>query len=66
MSEEKIKPECNLIGEDGNIFNLLSIASNTLKQNGMDQESKKMYERVYACGSYEEALMIIGDYVTIC
>lgn len=66
MSEKKYKPECKLIGEDGNIFNLLSIASVTLKQNGMEEESKEMYDRVYACGSYDEALMIIGDYVSIC
>lgn len=32
MSEKKYKPECKLIGEDGNIFNLLSIASVTLKK----------------------------------
>lgn len=66
MSENKYKPECKLIGEDGNIFNLLSIASVTLKQNGMEEESKEMYNRVHASSSYEEALMIIGDYVSIC
>ena len=66
MSENKYKPECKLIGEDGNIFNLLSVASVTLKQNGMEEESEEMYNRVYASGSYEEALMIIGDYVSIC
>ncbi|MBS7297645.1 MAG: hypothetical protein KIG65_01030 [Eubacteriales bacterium] len=66
MSEKKYKPECKLIGEDGKIFNLLSIASVTLKQNGMEEESKEMYNHVYASGSYEEALMIIGDYVSIC
>lgn len=32
---EKVKPDCALIGQDGNIFNLLGIASRTLKQNGM-------------------------------
>lgn len=33
--EEKLKPDCALIGQDGNIFNLMGIASRTLKQNGM-------------------------------
>lgn len=66
MSENKYKPECKLIGKDGNIFNLLSIASLTLKQNEMKEEAEEMCNRVYACGSYEEALMIIGDYVSIC
>ena len=31
----KQKPDCELIGQDGNIFNLMGIASRTLKQNGM-------------------------------
>jgi hypothetical protein len=33
--EEKVKPDCALIGCDSNIFNLMGIASHTLKQNGM-------------------------------
>ncbi|WP_295199047.1 DUF4406 domain-containing protein [Ruminococcus sp.] len=33
--EEKLKPDCALIGCDFNIFNLMGIASRTLKQNGM-------------------------------
>jgi hypothetical protein len=32
---EKLKPDCALIGCDFNIFNLMGIASRTLKQNGM-------------------------------
>ena len=65
MSEKMNKPRCKLIGEDGNIFNLLARASITLKQNGMMEEAKEMYNRVCACGSYYEALVIIGDYVDI-
>ena len=30
-----IRPKCALIGEDGNIFNLMGIASRTLKRNNM-------------------------------
>ena len=33
--EEKLKPDCALIGCDSNIFNLMGIASRTLKKNGM-------------------------------
>ena len=29
------KPDCPLIGQNGNIFNLAGIASRTLKENGM-------------------------------
>ena len=66
MAENRLKPDCELIGKDGNIFNLLSLASITLKKNGKTQEAEEMRDRVFACGSYDEALMIIGDYVNIC
>lgn len=63
--DEKVKPDCELIGQDGNIFNLMGIASHTLKQNGMADEAKEMCSRVTSSGSYCEALNIIGDYVNI-
>lgn len=59
------KPKCALIGQDGNIFNLVGIASRTLKQNGMQEESKEMSNRVFSSHSYDEALNIIGEYVEI-
>ena len=65
IKEEKIKPKCALIGQDGNIFNLVGIASKTLKRNGMHEESKEMSNRVFSSHSYDEALCIIGEYVEI-
>ena len=65
MSENKKKPDCPLIGQDGNIFNLMGIASRTLRQNGMAEEAKEMTNRIYQSGSYDEALCIIGEYVNI-
>lgn len=63
-SEQK-KPDCKLIGEDGNIFNLMGIASRTLRQNGMADQAVEMRDRIRASGSYDEALCIIGEYVNI-
>ncbi len=62
---EQKKPNCKLIGEDGNIFNLLGIASRTLCRNGMSEQAKEMTDRIYESGSYDEALGIIGEYVNI-
>ncbi len=62
----RAKPKCALIGEDGNIFNLMGIASRTLKDNGMKAEAKEMCDRITSSGSYHEALCIIGEYVDIC
>ncbi|MCM1158972.1 MAG: hypothetical protein NC348_10795 [Clostridium sp.] len=57
------KPDCALIGEDGNIFNLAGIAANTLRTHGMEKQADEMKERILDSGSYEAALNIIGEYV---
>lgn len=59
------KPDCPLIREDGNIFNLVGIAVRTLKRNSLSKEATEMTEKVFVSGSYEEALGIIGEYVNI-
>lgn len=63
--KERVKPDCPLVGADGNIFNLMGIASRTLKQNGMKDEAHEMCDRITKSGSYSEALGIIGEYVNI-
>lgn len=59
------KPDCPLIGCDGNIFNLMGKASQTLRENGMRTQAKEMCDRIMQCHSYGSALSIIGDYVNI-
>lgn len=65
IKAEKVKPDCALIGQDGNIFNLLGIASRTLKQNSMADEAEMMCARIRGAKNYCEALNIIGEYVNI-
>lgn len=68
MDEKRIqkeKPDCPLIGQDGNIFNLMGIASQTLKENCLAEQATEMWDHVTSCGSYGEALCIIGEYVNI-
>lgn len=62
---ERIKPDCTLIGEDGNIFRIMGIASETLRENGMQEQAEEMRSRIFQCQSYDSALSIIGDYVNI-
>lgn len=64
IAEQK-KPDCKLIGEDGNIFHLMGIAARTLRRNDMPNEAKEMCARIYTSGSYDEALGIISEYVNI-
>lgn len=60
---KKERPQMRLEGMDGNVFNVLGAASGLLKRNGQEQEAKEMADRVYASGSYDEALSIISEYV---
>ena len=66
MDNKINKPDCKLVGEDGNIFNLMARASRTLRENDLSEEAAEMRERITSSGSYDEALCIIGEYVNIC
>ena len=62
------KPKCKLVGEDGNIFNLIGIAIRTLKKNGQVMQANEMTRRITQDGeakSYDEALAIIMEYVDV-
>ena len=65
--DNKEKPDCRLIGENGNIFNLLGLAARTLRKHGLDSQADEMRDRIMGgpCHDYYEALNIIGDYVNI-
>ncbi len=66
VQETVQKPDCELIGKDGNIFSLMGIAAKTLQRNGMADQAKEMKTRIIegSCGYYD-ALNIIGEYVNI-
>lgn len=66
VTEQKQKPDCALIGENGNIFNLMGIAAKTLRENNLYEQSEEMIQRITEdAHSYGEALNIIGEYVNI-
>ena len=63
MNNNFNKPKSPLIGTDGNIFNLIGVASNSLREHGYNEEAKQMSKRVMNSSSYEEAISIINEYV---
>lgn len=66
MINQQEKPMCRLIGENGNIYNLMGIAIRTLKSNGMRAEAREMQDRIFnKAKSYNEAISIIAEYVEI-
>ncbi len=64
---EAEKPNCPLIGEDGNVFHLMAVASRTLWEHGRDAQAEEMQKRITGgeCQSYNEALQVLEEYVTI-
>ena len=62
--QERAKPYCSLIEQDGNIFNLMGAASRTLRKHGMGDQAKEMCDRITGgnCHTYHEALCITVSY----
>ena len=60
-----MKPNCKLIGEDGNIFNLLGLTRRSLINAGECDKCVEMTGRILQAGSYDEALQIIMDHVML-
>jgi hypothetical protein len=58
-----MKPDCPLIGQDGNVFNLIGIAARTLREHGLRDQATEMRARAMDSGSYDEALGVIMEYV---
>ena len=61
-----VKPKAKVLGKDGNVFNLIGICSRALKDAKQPERAKEMSEKVFASGSYHEALRIMADYCTLC
>lgn len=59
------KPNVKLIGQDGNIFSIISRVTRALRQQGMDAEAQAYINQVTGCNSYTEALKITSQYVNI-
>jgi hypothetical protein len=60
------KPRCKLIGEDGNVFNIIGLIKKTLKASGQPEKAKEFVNRAFAAGSYDEVLAMADNYVEIC
>ncbi len=57
------KPRAKVLGQDGNVFNILAICSRALKRAGLHEEDEAMKKEVFESGSYHEALGKMMEYV---
>lgn len=61
--KEYQKPICNIHKAYGNMLEIIGLASKTLKQNNMYDESRKMIERATLSYDYDESFNVIKEYV---
>jgi hypothetical protein len=64
-----MRPPCKLIGQNGNVFNLIAIARNTLKSHSLQQELDQFDQRLNEIkengGSYDDVLNLISEFVEV-
>lgn len=64
-----MKPECKLIGENGNVFNLIGIVRKTLKVHGQPEQLAKFDDEFAQLrdqgGKYSDVLNLFDKYVTV-
>ena len=58
-----MKPVAKCVGENGNVFNIVGICARALKRANQNEKVVEMQNRVFASGSYKEALAIMMEYV---
>jgi hypothetical protein len=60
------KPRVKLVGEDGNVFNLMGICKRALEKSGQADKAKEMINKITTeAKSYHEALAIMMDYCEV-
>ena len=61
----KTNLEVELVGQDGNVFNLAGLVSKALKRGGYSELAKEFLDKLPSCGSYDEALRLMSKYVEV-
>jgi len=64
MTTER-KPIVKLTGTDGNVFALAGKVSRALKAAGQPENAKELSTKLFQCGSYDEALQLMMEYVDV-
>lgn len=64
-TEASDKPTCQLIGEDGNVFNIINLVKKALTKAGMPDKAKEFQTKAFASHSYDVVLQLAMDYVEV-
>ncbi len=57
------KPTVKLTGQNGNVYNIISLVSSALRKAGLRDKEKEWKEKAFKAGSYDEVLQLCFDYV---
>jgi hypothetical protein len=67
--ETEMKPECELIGKNGNVFNLIALVRKTLRDKDLfaelDQFDTDLEELKKTGGNYDDVLVLIMKFVEV-
>jgi len=63
--DEFNKPECQLTGEDGNVFAIIARVSRALKQDGQRERATEFADKAMKQGSYDDVLRLCMEYVDV-
>ncbi len=56
---------CTLVGEDGNVFNVIGPVRAALRGAGQERAAAEFVERAFRCRSYDEVLALVQEYVEV-
>ena len=54
-----------LVGENGNVFNIIAIVSKGLERGGHKDLAKEFKERAFKSESYDAVLILLHEYVEV-
>ena len=63
--DPKTKIAVKLVGENGNVFNIIGKVSTALEQAGRSELAKEFKEKCFAAKSYDEVLQLVCQYVEV-
>jgi len=63
MNEGAVKPRCQLVGTDGNVFAIIGTVAKTLRRAGQHEREAEWRTKAMACESYDAVLGLVFEFV---
>ncbi len=59
------KPTCRLVGEDGNVFNVIGRVRRALEDAREEEKAREFVDRAFRSRGYDEVLRLVMEYVEV-